>query len=340
MNALLVSDTHFTALPRDAYRWKLFEWLAEAIPKNEVRNLFILGDLTQEKDRHPSQLVNRIVTSLLNLYRQAGLHGIYILRGNHDGLDPTCPFFRFLGEYPSIKYIATPFAFSLHGRDILMLPHTIDPVADWKDVDMGHADTVLMHATVRGAIAENGQALDGIPPGLLHAARRANIYSGDIHVPQKIGNVEYVGAPYPVRFGDSFQPRAILLTGKGSVSLPIPSIRRGVMTLTHFDSVVDWEGVSPGDQFKFKLRLAPTEYMHWAEMKKQIVMICKAKGVELCGLELEKVVSEQKLKPRSKGPTNAQVGRTPKQLVEAHCAANKLPAAFLQAGVGLLKEPQ
>ena len=67
MNILLLADLHLTTTSRDEYRWKLFPWLYEAIIKNTVKYLFILGDLTESKNYHSAQLVNRIVDELCKL---------------------------------------------------------------------------------------------------------------------------------------------------------------------------------------------------------------------------------------------------------------------------------
>lgn len=340
MNSLLVSDLHLTDNPRDKYRWQLFEWLANAIPEHSVKYLFVLGDLTDAKDYHSARLVNRIVSAFLNLYRNSGLITTYILKGNHDGTDPACPYFAFLGQYPSIKYISMPVSFDLGNRELLMLPHTRDPVKDWQDLTvatMHTAELLFMHATVRGAIAENGMALDGIPPSLLLPARRADIYSGDIHTPQTVGPVTYVGAPYPVRFGDSFEPRAILLESRGKGrSLPIPAIRRKFLTVTPSKGLVDGlQALSMGDQVKVRFRLAPAEYVDWQRYKRNAMEACAKFNIELCGVELERVAVNR---PVLKGAK--PVTKTSDAVWQQFCTDNKLDKRTVQVGQEILKGTQ
>ena len=336
MNTLLISDLHLTDAPRDSYRWKLFDWLIEVMPQHDVKNLFILGDITDAKDYHSARLVNRLVGALLGLYRRGGLHYIHLLRGNHDGTDPHCPYFEFLGQYPSIRYISTPFTFPLNGQDVLALPHSRDPQKDWDGVEMHNVDLILMHATVRGAVAENGQVLEGVPPSLLATARRAKIYSGDVHVPQKLGRVEYVGAPYPVRFGDSFVPRAILLEkGKARDLLP-PAIRRGVITVDATQAgLAGLSAYSKGDQVKVRVRLNPSEYLDWQKIKKNVTAACTEQGVELCGLELERTPPRRLLR-KSGAPLQQQ--RTPQDILKAFCAANKVDGSSAAVADGILEK--
>ena len=98
MNWLLSADLHLSDRARDSYRFGLFPWLKKQQQKNKVDATFLLGDLTQEKDRHSSALVNRIVEELLTLTPP-----VYVLRGNHDGLNPNSPFFKFLNSISGLK---------------------------------------------------------------------------------------------------------------------------------------------------------------------------------------------------------------------------------------------
>ena len=338
MNALLISDTHFTDNPRDAYRWGLFDWLRIAIQKHQVRDLFLLGDLCESKDRHSSRLVNKLVDSLIATFKQTDVHKIHILRGNHDGIDPNNAFFRFLRNFPSIEFIETPFACEYSGREVLMLPHTIKPLEAWEHVEMHLADYIFMHATVKGAVSENGQQLDGIPAGFLNTARHAKIYSGDVHVPQTVKvngiEVEYVGAPYPVKFGDAFEPRAVLLENfRTARSVAIPTIQRLTITITAKNRDMPLETAQEGDQVKVRIRLSPSEYGDWAELKKHVIEQCTEAKVELCGLELEKV--EQRIRLRT--PTTAVI-KEPQQILTTFCETNKLSQAVAVEGANILKE--
>jgi len=339
VNSLLISDLHLTNNPRDAYRWKLFTWLRETIPKHGVKYLWIMGDVCEEKDRHPAQLVNRVVDELLLTYKQTGLMAIYVVRGNHDGLDPNTSFFKFLGKYPSIQFIETPFAAQFSDREVLMLPHTTTPADAWKNVEFHLADYIFMHATMKGAISESGVQLDGIPPALLATARRAKIYSGDIHGPQIVKSgpveVEYIGAPYPVRFGDKFEPRAVLIENfRKSTSFPIPAIQRLTLTVTPKNPDIPLGTLHKGDQVKVRIRLTQSEYGDWAQLKKRVVAACAEAEVELCGLELEKV--ENKIKLRTLA-TTANV-KTSEQVLTAFCTNNKLSKEITSTGIKLLTE--
>jgi hypothetical protein len=334
-NSLLISDLHLTADARDEYRWRLFDWLTKTIGAHNIRRLFILGDLTDRKDFHSARLVNRLVDALAKLDTD-----IWVLRGNHDGTDPDCPYFGFLRKLPRMSYIDTPYARAFEGPLIQLLPHTRNPLKAWEHVELHKADVIFMHATVRGALAENGQALDGIPPGILRPAHRAKIYAGDIHVPQRIGNLTYVGAPYPVRFGDKFQGRAILLDMEGKAApqfLPIPSIQRLSVTVDAMGVPLDvglTKKLRPGDQVKIKVRLAPSEFGGWQQVRDDMVALCRALELDLCGIELERVAAT----PLPKLQAGTRQRMAPSELLARWCSANKLPNSLLTSGTNYLKE--
>ena len=303
--AILVSDLHLTSNPADEYRWGLFPWLVNELAEEKAKSLVILGDLTDAKDYHSAELVNRVVR-VFQLLRKAhpGLD-MFLLRGNHDYLKDGHMFFEFL-EALGVHVITRPSESptSLGGELAYFLPYSKTPAQDWKGLDFSHYRYLFMHQTVKGAIASNGQQMDGesLPP--LNAAK---VYSGDIHVPQIIHGVEYVGSPYHVHFGDAFKPRAVALDRKGEAwDLRYPSPRRLMID-------VDAEGLEmrrldldSNDQVKLRVHLDESEKHQWQALRRLAVEVVAESGAELCGLELKVQKSERRLEGRP-----AKVGMTP-----------------------------
>ena len=286
---VITTDLHLTANPRDEYRWRLFPWLEELLNKvpHPVQDLFILGDLTEEKDGHNSLLVNRVVDSLVHLYRASGLTTIWILRGNHDGIDPETPYFRFLSHFPYIRFVHKPTEMELGNRDYLLLPHSRNPEEDWKELNFKNYNFILMHNTVTGAVAENGQPLTGVHRAWFHTVQ-GKVFSGDVHVPQAVGNVEYVGAPYPIRFGDKFEPRVVMYLDHVRQPDPHPkNIARHRVTVKSAEELHKLK-CKPGDQIKVRLALSKSEYLDWQRRKREVLAACKELQLDLYGLELER----------------------------------------------------
>lgn len=332
MNAILVADLHLTSVVRDAYRWRLFPWLREQLAMHQAC-LVILGDLTEAKDYHSSTLVNRIVDELAALKA-----GVWIVPGNHDSIDHKLPYFRFLRHHNFITYHETPFLGPFLGRNALFLPHSKD-FAGWDDKLLYDAEVVFMHQTVSGAKSETGFSLEGMAADKLRGARKAKIWSGDVHVPQVVGQVEYVGSPYPVRFGDKFKPRAVLLTkGMRQVQdLETPRFgRHSIKVFSDLTSITGMPVMLPGDQAKFVVQLRRSEFGEWERIRKEITKTCTDSGVELCGLEVERI-DEGKVQKIQKRGEGKLIVKSPAQILGEWCAGQKLEQPIVDAGLEILR---
>jgi hypothetical protein len=115
--ALLVADLHFDSIPEHDYRYRIFSVLRSLAVSRAVDAIFILGDITEEKDNHPSVVVNKIVRGINSLEQIVLNHSkmskaipkLYILKGNHDFIDEHLPYFGFLENvFQNIVYIQNP----------------------------------------------------------------------------------------------------------------------------------------------------------------------------------------------------------------------------------------
>lgn len=281
MSLLLTADLHLTSKPRDEDRWRLFPWLCQQMRERQVEAVAILGDLTDAKDRHDSILVNRLFANLKTL---AQLGNVIILRGNHDAIDEQHPFFRFLHRPPDIVYINKPVMSLLKVGTFAFIPCTRDPVLFEQHVqDMYDIPNyILTHQTYDGCLSENGTRLGGIPPSLFKDYK-GKVWSGDIHVPQKVGKkIEYVGAPYPVRFGDTFTPRCVLLTQDGSEDLHFPFLPKLLVELGPDEALPE---LPEGAQVKLRVRLRRRDLPDWQNRRAALVAQALAAKLDLAGIE-------------------------------------------------------
>lgn len=279
---LITTDIHLVDSPSAEYRWELFPWINEQIRKYDVRSLRILGDITDAKDNHPASLVNRIVAGLRALH----CDDIGILSGNHDWLLKGHEFFQFLNFVPNIKFMTsvTEDHTVAFGEQCIFLPFTKTPGQDWKDIDFAHYDYAFMHQTVRGALASNGQRMDG--EGVPDMPVRRKVYSGDIHVPQDIGNVTYIGSPYHVHFGDDFEPRVLILERGGKERwITMPSPKRVVVKVSSLKALERYDLIA-GDQVKLRMQLGPEDRHAWSRIKREAGAILRDRGVLAHGIEM------------------------------------------------------
>ena len=328
--ALLFSDTHFTSSPRDDYRWGLWDWLRDACRAQEVRTLVHLGDMTDAKDYHASSLVNRIVDEVVKT--SACVEDFYINLGNHDSLRRGHAFFSFLSHLPGVRFVTEPTELPDDGKGpaAFMLPHTKDPARDWAGLDLTHYDLLFMHQTVQGARSSNGQVMRGEPLPWLQARK---VWGGDIHVPQVVGGVEYVGSPYPVHFGDDFEPRCVLLDRRGRPSdLRFETIRRlSLRFLPGDDSAL--QHVRRGDQVKAVVELAAHERHEWRRVQGEVMSMLNGMGADVVELRL----AQAERKAPMEALDRPVAALTDEEAMLAFVEANGLGVDAYEAGLGTMR---
>jgi DNA repair exonuclease SbcCD nuclease subunit len=298
---LLISDLHLTDKKADSYRWGIFDFVLDYYKEHNDKNLIILGDLTDAKDHHSAKLVNRIVLMMRHLV-ESGME-IFILKGNHDFIDPDVPFFEFLNQISYINYIKHPRSWLIQGERCLFLPYTRNPIDEWRtdkqvQKNKKKCSLVFMHQSVIGSLTSNGYLMEeGLAPKYFDRFR-GQVFSGDIHVPQKVGPVIYVGSPYSVRFNDHFEGRAITLTSypvtECGVSVPPCELLMGEMktelpgrrTIDIYKlEDLQKADANPGDQVKVRVHVKHS--ISIGEIfKREIQEECIALDFELCSLSL------------------------------------------------------
>lgn len=279
---LITTDIHLTAHPHAEYRWNLFPWVNEQIKAHGVRSVRILGDITDAKDHHSATLVNRVVDNVQAIH----CDDVWLMSGNHDWLQRGQEFFRFLNHLPGVRFITRPTedeTVGFHELNIF-LPYTKTPAKDWETIDWGHYDYAFMHQTINTARASNGQVMEGEGVPAMDVRRR--VYSGDIHVPQTIGNVTYIGSPYHVHFGDNFDPRVLILHSRGKETwLRMPSPKRIVLNASSLRDVRNAD-LQADDQVKLRMTLEAADKHAWGRIKREAVAMLEDKGVLVHGAEL------------------------------------------------------
>lgn len=324
---LIAADLHLTDRPKDAYRFGLFDWMLKQQRKFTTNATFILGDITNSKDRHSSKLVNRVIDEM-----QALRPPVYILRGNHDYIDPANPFFRFLNDMEGIHFINDASTIWVGDTAILLIPH--QPKA-WPEFSIRKRsiDYIFIHQCVEGAIAESGARLNGLSAAPLDRLGARRVLAGDIHRPQTVGAVAYVGAPYHVRFGDAFKPRVLLLNEETDElqSLTFPAPYKHAVTIREADELVN-DMYRPGDQMKITMELTRAEAHEWQGIKRTIQNICTNRKLEVYSLEMK----VEKPKGRKVTIKQAQM-KTPAEVLADFMNAEKVNKAIRQEGEALLE---
>jgi DNA repair exonuclease SbcCD nuclease subunit len=344
MSVLVTADLHLTDRPADAHRWGLFPWLAKQAVKYEVEYILLLGDLTDAKDRHSAALTNKMVTSIRSLVDTG--RQVIVLRGNHDYIDELEPFFSFLHGEANTQFLIEP---KLQDG-MLFLPNTRDYKIAWAGLDFSKPKYIFCHQTFDGCLTENGTRLDGIPPSVFGKIQ-AKVISGDIHVAQRIGkNIEYVGAPYRIRFGDVFEPRVLLIQDDGKfkdlhfptkqkhlIEIKAPSSAANAVKQLRATHRTGEVSIYEGDQVKVRVHLKRSAYPEWPAIRAALIEEAAASKLELTGPELMAIPED-----RQKSASEAQAGPpsafAPGQALNAYAENAGASGALLKAGQVWLKE--
>lgn len=269
---IITADLHLTDNPRDAYRHEFMKKLATIVREKKADGVVIIGDLTEEKDRHSAWLTNKVVDHMNAL----GVPLLFI-RGNHDGVTADESFFAFLDRIPNMTWVDRPMTMESVGglwysklgkKKGLVLPHTRDYKEDWKKFRLEDYRVIFAHNTFKGAHGGFGRELDGIPVEVM--PEDAMVISGDVHIPQRLGPVRYVGAPYTVDFGDDYDARLFCLYD----DMTLTSLRvsgNPQKRLVEFKSLSDLRkrgNLNKGDIVKVKMHCE--DYAKWGELREAV----------------------------------------------------------------------
>lgn len=326
---LLTADWHLTDAADDEYRWAIFDTIGDLMNAHGDERVFILGDLTDRKDRHSAQLVNRLVERLRMLGGE-----IVIIMGNHDEPLKGPPFWHFLNTLPNVKFHAKPHVMG----NLLLLPFVAKPNIMWERLPFHLYKAAFMHQTVTGVVGDNGFELRNDDMAIF--PRKLKVYSGDIHTPQVVRNVTYVGAPHPVKFGDTYDCRVLLLddtTYEIKRAIPLDPMRKHMLTVSSLEELRNLPRINADDQARVRFHLPIERVEQWGVEKQEIERWATSKGLHLASIEA--LVHMRPRDPEDEAALErVQAGEEPEEVLAAFCAAEGVDGAISDAGIALLRE--
>lgn len=320
---ILTADLHLDDKPINDYRWQIFDKLRQ----HTDGDILILGDLCDRADRHSSSLVNRLIDSLTTLVNEGSR--VRILCGNHDRALKPPPFWSFLYVIPKVSFITEPTA----DGDLLLLPFSPDPQEEWKELPFELYRCIMMHQTVNGVNVGHGRTIES--PDLPHLPTNIPIYSGDIHYCQTIGNVTYVGAPHPVRFGDTHRCRFLSLGSDYRVrnEITLRRMRKSVIEIHSLQQLASLK-TDPGDQARIRFVLPSGEMNQWPVTQAAISKWARENNIHLASVEAIIEVSPDKRMQ------DFNFSASPQQVLADFCRAEGLDVEMYQAGLDILRSFQ
>ncbi len=328
---LVTTDIHLTDHPSTEYRWELFPWINQQVKEHGVKSILMLGDITDAKDNHSNALINRITDSIRALH----CDDVKIIAGNHDWLLKGQEALRFLNHIPGLQFITRPTEDSTvaYGEQCIYLPFSKAPGKEWEAIDWANYDYAFMHQTVTGALASNGQRMEG--EGVPAMGVRKRVYSGDIHVPQTIGNCTYIGSPYQVHFGDDFEPRVLILERGGKEKwLRMPSPRRIVLKVQGLEELGrKLHDLQEADQVKLRMVLSAADKHQWLAIKRKAVAMLEEGGIIVHGAEL--MLGQETSRLETERAVRAS--KSPKEMLLGYVEREELGGAIYDAGMDIME---
>lgn len=333
---LCVTDLHLTANPSDEYRWSVFENVRSLVRRSDIKAVFILGDITDAKDYHSATLVNRMVKEVTEI---AALVPVLILRGNHDYLKEGHSFFEFFNYMNlPITFVTENTEAEVDGDHLLFIPHTKNFLEDNKDVVYSDYDYVFIHQTVSGFLSENGTVMENSLTIETFKSKHTKVFAGDLHQPQVIGNVTYIGSPYPVRYGDNFTGRCLILDTEVHSFKEFKNVKRASIHAKGIDDFFDKiNDLEEGDSVKVVLTLMPHEKSDWFSYKSAISDYCKANKITLAGLAM-KASDVKRITVSNTVKVSSQ--KTPDKVLSTFAEIEALGGELLDVGLSLLESQE
>lgn len=240
MKILIFSDIHIHPHKKSVERLddciKVLDWVFETAKSKKIQNIVFLGDLFHDRQKI-DVLTYQKTFEIFEKHLLNNKINLYLLLGNHDlwhhqkwdvsSVNPlrNLPGISVINE-PCVKQISDDYLFGF-------LPYTHDPIEDlkkvekdWKNIckekNINPPRILGAHIAVDGALwnvkygttAEVSIEHDGdmVKVGPSIFSKWSKVFLGHYHAEQKLTeNVEYVGSPLQLSFGEAFQDKHILI---------------------------------------------------------------------------------------------------------------------------------
>lgn len=234
MKWLITADVHVYQHKKSSERLQdcldALNWIFQTAVQKNVSCVIFAGDLFYDRFKIDVPTYQKTFEIFKN-YTDKYEFQILLLMGNHDmfmhkkwDISSMIP----LSGIPSVNVINKPCVSHIDDIPVAFLPYTEDPISDLKKIEekakllsrppevlFGHValdNAVLnpLYATKSEVQLENDG--DMIKVGSSIFQNWKQVFLGHYHAAQTIdGNVEYVGSPLQLNFGEAFQPKHVII---------------------------------------------------------------------------------------------------------------------------------
>lgn len=213
--------SHKGSVERLTHCLTVLDWVFETSYKEKVDYLFFLGDLFHEKDKIDVLAYLRTFEIFQKYMTQHAPFETYLLLGNHDLylknswlINSVKP----LSAIPKCTVIDKPTTINFQGINVDWMPYTENPLRDLdqlKESSDGHL--LLGHLAIDGAmlnifygtksdvIVEYDNDMIAVDKHVFSFWKKVKL--GHYHSWQILDNIEYIGSPLQLTYGEAFQQK-------------------------------------------------------------------------------------------------------------------------------------
>lgn len=232
--ALVFSDLHLHSHKDSVDRLQdclsVLNWIFDMAVEHEVDHILFLGDLFHERAKIDVLNYLRTFEVFMNqMIAKVPSFDMWLLIGNHDmyhkekwDVNSVKP----LSAIPNVNIVAEPSSIEIGGRLIDFCPHTENPIVELEKLKKGRSKSsmtlLLGHMAVHGAklnrlygtkadvIVEYDNDMAPVSCDIFNEWDMTLL--GHYHGAQQLcDNVEYVGSPLQLSFGEAFEEKHIII---------------------------------------------------------------------------------------------------------------------------------
>jgi DNA repair exonuclease SbcCD nuclease subunit len=229
MNKVLIfSDIHIHPHKRRNERLEdclsVLQWVFDQAKSNGVKSILFGGDLFHDRQKIDVYTYQRTF-EVLKKNLSTNDFELYVLLGNHDmwfNEDTSISSVTPLGSLPNMYIIDKPTRMTIAGASWDFIPFTHDPILAMNNLSKqaGNMEYCLGHLAIDGAVLHGSSISDvaiehdgemvKVSTNLFKDYKK--VFLGHYHSEQILKpNVEYVGSPLQLSFGEAFQEKHIVL---------------------------------------------------------------------------------------------------------------------------------
>ena len=205
----LITDLHLDSYKNDDRIWNYYRQFYDNIffpylNKHNIKEILILGDVIDNRKSIDFKVLQTIKNEFFDKLNQ---YQVNIILGNHDiyykNTNEVSSIVNICKEYKNITVHVNPTELAIHGLSFLLLPWINDEnkSATMAAIERSESDYVCAHLEINGAKMTKTRVCEkGLDKSIF--SKFQSVWSGHFHHRNKQGNVEYIGNPYQMNFGD------------------------------------------------------------------------------------------------------------------------------------------